>query len=112
MRLKIAQEGVATKDGRLIRPMGLTWEREPVPVTLADSSGKIVGTADKIRREPDGAITADITAEGIKGLYPQIACDQIIEGNPDPILMSLKNLRLRCVAFGNSPVWDDLGVGV
>lgn len=107
-RMKIAFENVPTIDGRKILHGGLNWQREPVPVTL-DKNGQVVGSADKIRRDPDGTITAEVTAVGIKGLYPQIGCTQSIEDHPNrDDLDALDHLQLRYIAFGSNPVWDEL----
>ena len=117
----IAVEGVVTDDGRLIKPMAMTWSDDrAIPLMTPMRRGSegawnmpVVGHADSVERvERDGRVL--IQASGtLSGDLPAvldlsavvdnatIAC----EGVDHP--MEFTSCRLRQIVVGSERVWDE-----
>lgn len=112
-RRTIGLEGTPTEDGRLIQHGALTWADEPLPIRIVppDSSGHegahLIGKLTDIRREPDGAITADVgTTEYPPGWGPGFDLDSVDYDIVDDVMV-IKSARLRAVTITENPCWPN-----
>lgn len=119
MRIRLALEGTATNDGRLLQPDSLEWGDKQLPVRSGRHIGgrnprteyRLVGTVQDVRRERDGWVTGDLWTAGDfdpRGVAAQVDLDLLEEGPSTPELQVFKQARLRGVTLGTSPCWDGM----